>query len=155
MTEARVRTFSSAAELLAASGTELGPSGWHRVTQEMIDAFADATGDHQWIHVDRERAAAGPFGTTVAHGFLTLALIPVLLRDILAVPGARLAVNYGLERVRFPAPLPAGSEIRARVRITAVSAEDGRVRMHSAVTIAARDAAKPCCVAEVVTLFVF
>lgn len=150
-----MRTFESAAELVSAGGAELGSSGWHRVTQKLIDDFADVTGDHQWIHVDRARAAAGPFGTTVAHGYLTLALIPIMLRETVRVDGAKMAMNYGLERVRFPTPLPAESEIRAEVRIASVAADGSRVRMTSEVTVAARGAPKPCCVAEVVTLFIF
>ncbi len=150
-----MRTFESAAELVSAAGAELGPSGWHHVTQRLIDDFADVTGDHQWIHVDRARAAAGPFGTTVAHGYLTLALIPTLLHETFRVNGAQMAINYGLERVRFPAPLPVESEIGAQVRIKAAIADGTRVRMTSEVTVAARGASKPCCVAEVVTLFIF
>jgi acyl dehydratase len=150
-----MRTFGSAAELVAATGADLGHSGWHRVTQLRIDSFADVTDDHQWIHVDRARAALGPFGTTVAHGYLTLAMIPALVGETLRVSGARMAVNYGLERVRFPAPLPAESEIRAQVRIRDAVAADDRVRVITEVTIQVRDAAKPCCVAEAVTLFMF
>jgi acyl dehydratase len=102
------------------AGQDLGTSSWHVVTQERVDLFADATGDHQWIHVDRERAAAGPFGGTVAHGYLTLSLIPQLLAEVVEVTGADLAVNYGLNRVRFPAPLPTGSRVRASVECQAV-----------------------------------
>ena len=150
-----MRTFGSVAELASAAGSQLGHSSWHAVTQQLIDDFADATGDHQWIHVDRARAAAGPFGSTVAHGFLTLSMIPALARETFRVTGARMAINYGLERVRFPAPLPAESEIRAHLRIKDAAVGDDRVRMTTEVTIVARDAPKPCCVAEVVTLYIF
>ena len=150
-----MRVFDSAASLLAAAGSELGEGEWHTVSQQLIDAFAEVTGDSQWIHVDRGRAAAGPYGTTVAHGYLTLALIPMLVREILRVDGARMAVNYGLDRVRFPTALPSDSAVRAHLRIKEASADSGRVRVLSEVTITARDAAKPCCIAETVTLFIF
>src|SRR5438094_10063812 len=100
-------------------GAEFGPSSWIDVPQEKIDAFAAATGDDQWIHVDPERAAAGPFGTTIAHGYLTLSLAPALLYELLEVDGARLIVNYGLNRVRFPAPVPVGSRVRMRAEVAA------------------------------------
>src|SRR5216117_3370644 len=99
-------------ELEHADGRELGTSDWHEITQEQIELFADATGDHQWIHVDPEAAAKGPFGTTVAHGYLTLALLPALLHQLLAVKDARMGVNYGIDKVRFTAPVPSGSEVR-------------------------------------------
>ncbi|HEY4620968.1 MAG TPA: MaoC family dehydratase, partial [Gaiellaceae bacterium] len=105
-------------------GVELGPSAWFHVTQERIDAFAAATDDPQWIHVDRERAAAGPFGTTIAHGFLTLSLCVPMLYELLP-PVDRMVVNYGVNRVRFPAPVPSGSRIRGRFRIVAVDEAAG------------------------------
>jgi acyl dehydratase len=150
-----MRAFESAADLVAAAGSELGHSEWHVVSQQLIDDFAGITGDRQWIHVDPARAAAGPFGTTVAHGFLTLALIPMLVRETFRVEAAQMAVNYGLDRVRFPAPLASGSEIRAEVRIRAVARDGTRVRVTSEVVVTARGAARPCCVAELVTLFIF
>ncbi|HSP65177.1 MAG TPA: MaoC family dehydratase, partial [Candidatus Deferrimicrobium sp.] len=104
-----MRVFDSLDDLRAAAGMEIGVSDWRAVTQEQIDAFADATDDHQWIHVDPERAAAGPFGTTIAHGFLSLSLTPALLHEIYEVRGVTMAINYGANRVRFPAPLPSGS----------------------------------------------
>ncbi len=113
----------SAATLLERAPLDLGVSAWHLIDQRRIDSFADATGDHQWIHVDPQRASAGPFGTTVAHGYLTLSLVPALLKDLLHVDGERLGVNYGIERLRFTAPVPAGSEIRLRARV-----EDGEAR---------------------------
>jgi acyl dehydratase len=150
-----VRTFSSAQELTAAAGTDLGYSAWHTITQERIDAFAEATDDHQWIHVDRERAAAGPFHTTVAHGFLTLALIPAMVREIYAVEGAAMTVNYGLERVRFPSPVAAGSAVRARAVLKSATVDDGRVRLVTAVIIEAQGGSKPSCVADMVALVFF
>ena len=111
-----MRVFDSVASLRAAAGEHLGYSDWHAVTQEQINQFADATGDHQWIHVDPELAAKGPFGTTVAHGYLTLSLIPMLVSEILRVDGVRMGINYGTNKVRFPAPLPVGSRVRAGSR---------------------------------------
>src|SRR5579863_8885059 len=99
-------------ELEAKVGCQLGYSGWHTVSQEQIDLFAEATGDHQWIHTDPERAKQGPFGTTVAHGYLTLSLLPVLMSEILSLEGPGFVVNYGLNRLRFPAPVPVGSKLR-------------------------------------------
>ena len=150
-----MRTFTSADELVAAAGQDLGTSDWHTVTQDQINAFADATGDHQWIHIDAQRAAAGPFGTTIAHGFLTLSLLPMLVHEVYEVVGARMAVNYGVNRVRFPAPLPSGSDVRAQVSIDSATVDGDRTQVVSRVTIAARDPGKPCCVAETVTLFYF
>src|SRR5918996_4117538 len=109
---AEPRIFTSADELRSAIGTALGPTDWLEIDQKRIDLFAEATGDHQWIHVDAEKAAAGPFGTTIAHGYFTLALTSVCLFEILRVEGARMVVNYGLNKVRFPAPVPSGSKVR-------------------------------------------
>jgi len=110
-----MRIYESVEALRAAVGEHAGYSDWHEITQEQIDLFAQATGDHQWIHVDPERAAAGPFGTTIAHGFLTLSLISMLARQVSRVDGVAMVVNYGLNRVRFPAPVPVGSRVRAGV----------------------------------------
>ena len=137
------------ADLESCAGTHLGYSAWHEITQEQVNAFADATGDHQWIHVDPERAAAGPFGTTIAHGYLTLSLLPALLGDRLRVEGVRMAVNYGLNRVRFPAPVPVGSRVRAELlEVTEVS---GGVQVVARVTVEREGGDKPVCVAETVT----
>ncbi|MBT2384108.1 MaoC family dehydratase, partial [Streptomyces sp. ISL-11] len=113
---AEPRIFTSPEELRAAVGEELGPGDWLEVDQKRIDLFAEATGDHQWIHVDAERAAAGPFGTTIAHGYLTLSLLAALVPPLMRAEGARMGINYGLNKVRFPAPVPAGSRLRARAR---------------------------------------
>ena len=134
-------------------GDRLGTSDWHEVTQAQIDAFADATGDHQWIHVDRERAAAGPFGTTIAHGYLTLSLAPALLYPMLPRDGSGLTVNYGLNRVRFPAPVPAGSRVRGRFRIVDVSPVDGGLQATIAATVEREGEPKPVCVAELLLRF--
>src|ERR1700734_3560210 len=112
-----MRIFHNLDEFAKAAGPELGASDWLTVDQERIDEFAEATGDHQWIHVDPERAAAGPFGTTVAHGFLTLSLVPYFSTQLRSVEGVRMGINYGLDRVRFPTPVPVGSRLRARATL--------------------------------------
>jgi acyl dehydratase len=140
--------FRSVDDLRAAAGTEIGHGEWQEVTQERIDQFAAATGDHQWIHVDPERAAAGPFGTTVAHGYLTLSMLPSLVDGIAAVDGVRMGVNYGLNKVRFPAPVPVGSRIRGRVELLAVDDVAGGIQVTSRVTVERADGDKPVCVAE-------
>jgi len=130
-------------------GEEIAVSDWLAVTQERIQQFADATGDHQWIHLDVERAATeSPFGTTIAHGFLTLSLVSVLLREAFRIRGLRLAVNCGLNRVRFTAPVPAGSRVRARVVPASVGEIGGSVQVVWAITIEREGAEKPCCVLE-------
>jgi acyl dehydratase len=136
-------------ELKALAGTSLGHTGWLEITQERVNAFADATDDHQWIHVDRERAAAGPFGGTIAHGFLTLSLIIPLFGELLEVKGVSMGINYGLNRVRFPAPVPVGSKIRMTAQLGA--AEDAGVNAVQAVvdfTIEVEGSDKPACVAQ-------
>jgi acyl dehydratase len=115
-----MRTFASLGEFVAATGESLGFSDWHTISQEQVNAFADATGDHQWIHVDLERAASGPFGGTIAHGYLTLSLLPVLQMETFAIEGLTMGINYGLDRVRFPSPVPVGSAIRAEATLTEV-----------------------------------
>ena len=107
-----MQVFTNRDQLIQAVGTELGTSDWLTITQEQVDLFAQATGDHQWIHVDRERAASGPFGGTIAHGYLTASLLPVLTHQIFKVE-AKMGINYGLNRLRFPAPVPVGSSVRA------------------------------------------
>src|SRR5689334_13499096 len=110
-------TVSGLAELAALTGRDLGASDWLSIEQDRVDRFADATGDHQWIHVDPERAKAGPFGTTIAHGYLTLSLVIPLWTELLTIDGIGMAVNYGLNKVRFPAPVPVGSRIRLAARV--------------------------------------
>ncbi len=148
-----MRVFDSLDELRAAAGAELGVSEWHEVNQEQINAFADATGDHQWIHVDADRAAAGPFGTTIAHGFLTLSLAPMLLHEIYEVHGVSMGINYGVNRVRFPAPLQSGSRVRARARLETVDDVSGGIQAVTHVEIEVEGTAKPCCVADLVSRF--
>ncbi|MGI5151165.1 MaoC family dehydratase [Plantactinospora sp. CA-294935] len=147
-----MRTFASLTDLAGAVGEQLGPGPWHRIEQDRVNAFADATGDHQWIHVDPERAAAGPYGTTVAHGFLTLSLLPVLVRDLYRVEGIRMGINYGLNRVRFPAPLRTGEAVRVSAELLQVDpVPGGGVQVVTRVTVEPERGGKPCCVAETVT----
>jgi acyl dehydratase len=144
--------FATIDELKAATGTVVGQSEWVTVDQERVNLFADATGDHQWIHVDPERAAKGPFGTTIAHGYLTLSLIPMLSEGVARVEGARMGVNYGLNKVRFPAPVPAGAKVRATFEL--LSVEDvpgGGIQVVNRVTIEREGGDKPVCVAETVS----
>jgi acyl dehydratase len=132
-------------------GQELGPTGWIEVTQERIDAFADATDDHQWIHVDRERAAAGPFGTTIGHGYLTLSLCAPLVSEVLKdVESSGMSINYGTNKVRFPAPVPSGSRIRARVTVASVEEVPGGEQIILNTTVEREGGEKPVCVAELV-----
>ena len=131
-------------------GQHLGYSDFVTITQEQVNLFADATGDHQWIHVDPERAKAGPFGGPIAHGYLTLSLLPVLLGQILSVGGVTMGVNYGANKIRFPAPVPVGSEIRAGASVASVEEVNGGVQAALDVTIEVRDADKPSCVAQIV-----
>jgi len=143
-----VRTVAYDA-LPSLAGENLGVSEWHEVTQERVRLFADATGDHQWIHVDAERALAGPFGAPIAHGFLTLSLLPVFVDEILAVEGCGLTVNYGLNKVRFPAPVPVGSRLRLQMDVaSAEERPDGSVEAVYAFTFEIEGGSKPVCVAE-------
>ena len=145
-----MRVFESLDAVRAAVGEVNGFSDWHVVTQEQVNMFAEATGDHQWIHIDPERAAQGPFGTTIAHGYLTLSLIPMLASEITRVEGVRMGVNYGLNKVRFPAPVPVGSKVRASSKFIAVEEIPGGLHVVSEVTIEREGGDKPCCVAETV-----
>jgi acyl dehydratase len=135
--------------LRAHAGKELGTSDWHVVTQDQIQRFADATGDQQWIHVDIERAAAGPFGGPIAHGYLTLSLAPVLLWEVLEVTGVTRILNYGLDRVRFPAPVPAGSRVRGHWTCAAVQDVPGGLQATLALTVECEGASKPACAADI------
>jgi acyl dehydratase len=129
-------------------GEHLGYSEYHRVTQEQVNLFAEATGDHQWIHIDVERAKAGPFGGPIAHGYLTLSLAPVLLAQVLRVEGVQMGVNYGANKVRFPAPVPVGSNIRVGVKLANVEDVSGGLQVTIEATFECEGAAKPSCVAE-------
>jgi acyl dehydratase len=146
-----MQVFETVAELKDKIGEELGVSDWIEVTQERIQLFADATGDHQWIHLDRERARAGPFGTTIAHGFLTLSLLPEMSAKAFAVSDTRMGVNYGLNRVRFPAPVPSGSRLRGRFKLVRFEPIDGGAQLTVQVTMEREGSDKPVCVAESVS----
>lgn len=145
-----MRTFEKISDLQALVGQELGVSGWMTITQEQINQFAQATGDHQWIHVDPARAAQGPFGTTVAHGFLTLSLLPVLLESCFTIADSPMGLNYGLNRVRFPAPVPVGSRLRARAVLQQFEPlPGGGAQLTLDVTIEREGQDKPVCAAQV------
>jgi acyl dehydratase len=132
-------------------GDEFGPSSWIDVPQQRIDAFAEATGDDQWIHVDPERAKAGPFGTTIAHGYLTLSLLPVASYEVVPRdPSVRMGINYGLNRVRFPSPVPVGSRLRATFRVEQIEDADWGAQVTMAATVEREGGDKPVCVAELV-----
>jgi acyl dehydratase len=147
--------FRSAQELAAAVGKSLGASDWLVVDQQRIDRFADATDDHQWIHVDVARASAGPFASTIAHGYLTLSLVNALLPQLIAVPNAVLAVNRGCTKVRFPAPVPSGSRIRAVGELLGADPVTDGVDVAVRMTIEIEAHAKPACVAETVRRYLF
>jgi acyl dehydratase len=131
------------------TGDTFGPSSWIEIPQEKIDAFAEATGDHQWIHVDPERAKDGPFGSTIGHGYLTLSLVPIFVFQILNVEGAKLVVNYGLNKARFPAPVPSGSRVRMGGEIAAVEPVAGGLQLTLNCTFEIEGQPKPACVAEI------
>ncbi len=143
-----MRSFEHLSELQALVGQTLGVSEWISVDQRRIDLFAEATGDHQWIHLDAERAASGPFGTTIAHGFLTLALLPEMSASAFEVRDTRMGVNYGLGKVRFPAPVPSGSRLRGHFRLTKYEPLDGGAQLTVEVSMEREGADKPVCVAE-------
>ena len=142
------------ADLADSLGVRFGPTPWTMVTQPQVDAFADVTHDHQWIHVDEQRASAGPFGTTIAHGYLTLSLVPFLLGQLLEVGDVSMAVNYGLEKVRFPAPVPVGASLQASAEIVGVRPRVRSTQLTVRVTVRCDAAHRPVCVADVVVLFV-
>jgi acyl dehydratase len=148
-----MKTFENLDQLRSATGEHLGYSDWHLVDQAQINAFADATGDHQWIHVDPERAKAGPFGTTIAHGYLTLSLAPVLTSEILDVKGVSMGVNYGVNKVRFPAPVKVDSKVRAGAELASIEEVPGGVQVVVRLTYEVEGQEKPACVAETVARF--
>ena len=148
-TVAGMKTFHSYSEVLASIGQEVAVSDWITITQAQIQMFADATGDQQWIHTDPERAAKGPFGAPIAHGFLTLALLPQFFESTFEIEGAKMGVNYGLNRVRFMAPVPVNSRLRARMTLQAAERiEPDGVQMTWLVTVERDGSDKPVCVAE-------
>ncbi len=142
-------TVHSIDELTALNGTDLGYCAWREITQDQVNTFADATDDHQWIHIDPDRAATGPFGTPIAHGFLTLSLIVPMWSEILHFDGVKLAINYGLNKVRFTSPVPVGSRIRAGATLVSVdTAADGSIAVTVDFVIEREGAEKPCCIAQ-------
>lgn len=147
-----MRTFEDIAHLQQAVGTHLGYSEWHTITQEQINTFARATGDHQWIHVDPVEASTGPFGTTIAHGYLTLSLVPQLIWEIYDVKGVKMGVNYGAEKLRFPAPVPVDSKVRAGVELLSVVPAGGGHKVNALVILERDGGDKPVCVVETVSM---
>jgi acyl dehydratase len=143
-----MKTITGLDELKASEGEVLGTSDWHDVTQDAIDAFAEVTGDHQWIHVDVERAKETPFGATIAHGYYTLSLAPMFMEQVMSLEGFAFAVNYGLNRVRFPAPVPVGSRVRATVRLAQLEEIPGGAQMTLEMTFEVEGGEKPACVAQ-------
>lgn len=151
-TQVQVRRFADLEAIAGAVGEEVGRSPWLEITQDRINAFAEATGDHQWIHVDPERAKAGPFGATIAHGYLTLSLLPMLGSQVYAVDSGITRVNYGVERARFPHPVRVGSSVRAVVSFVAAETTTSGVRLVQRFVVEIADAEKPACVADTVVL---
>ncbi|MFS0886458.1 MaoC family dehydratase [Aeromicrobium sp. 179-A 4D2 NHS] len=147
-----MRILNDSDEIAAAAGSELGVSHWIEINQDRIDMFADATGDRQWIHVDPERAAEGPFGATIAHGYLTLSLLPFLGAQVFAFAGERARVNYGLNRVRFMTPVLVGSKVRLRVEVLDVQDIEKGQQVTLQHTVEIEGSEKPACIAETVTL---
>jgi acyl dehydratase len=147
---AEPRIFTSVDDLRAAVGEQLGYTDWLEVDQKRIDLFAEATGDHQWIHVDPEKAAAGPFGTTIAHGYLTLSLVAPLFGELLEFRGGAMTLNYGLNKVRFPAPVVVGSRIRLHGQVLAVTELPAGAELTVDLTVEVEGSAKPACVAQAV-----
>jgi acyl dehydratase len=152
--DAKVTVFAGLAELTAAQGAELGPTDWLVLDQARVDQFAEATDDHQWIHVDPERAASGPYGGTIAHGLLTLSLLPHFMHDLYRVDGVAMAINYGFNKVRFLTPVPTGSRVRAASKLTSVAAVSGGVQATLTTTIEVEGSAKPAAVVESIVRYV-
>ncbi|WP_031467861.1 MaoC family dehydratase [Sciscionella sediminilitoris] len=149
-----MRVFDGIAELSAAAGEQLGTSDWMVVDQQRVNTFADATGDHQWIHVDTQRAAQGPFGTTIAHGLLTLGLLPTFLHEIYRVDNVSMAINYGLDKVRFPEPVPVGAKLRASSKLAEVHPLDGAVQAKLSTTLEVQGSERPAAVIESIVRYI-
>lgn len=143
-----MKVFANLSEFVAAAGSQLGPTEWMEITQDRVNLFADATDDHQWIHVDPERAAAGPFGGTIAHGLLTLSLLPHFMHQLYRVDNVALAVNYGYNKVRFITPVKVGANVRAGAVISKVDELDGAVQATVTVTVKIEGSDKPAAVVE-------
>lgn len=149
-----MQIFTGLDELAKAAGTELGPTEWLEIDQARVDTFADATNDHQWIHVDPERASEGPFGRTIAHGLLTLSLLPHFMHELYAVEGVTMAINYGFNKVRFITPVPVGVRLRARSKIESVASLDNAAQATLVTTIEVEGADKPAAVIESIVRYV-
>lgn len=149
-----MKVFNGIGDVEQAVGTHLGFSEWHTVDQKQIDLFAEATGDQQWIHVDPARATQGPFGTTIAHGYLTLSLLPMLTWQIYRIDGVKMGINYGTNKVRFPAPVPSGSRVRAGVELLKVEPSGAGVQVTTLVTIEREGGDKPVCTVEALSVLV-
>ncbi len=148
-----VKIFNGLGEFVAAEGTELGPTEWLEVAQDRVDLFADATEDHQWIHVDPERAADGPFGGTIAHGLLTLSLLPYFMQELYRVDDVAMAINYGYNKVRFITPVHVGARMRARAVIGAITKLDGAVQAVVTISVEVAGSEKPAAVAEAIVRY--
>ena len=149
-----MRIFKTPHELKDAVGADLGETDWLEIDQKRIDTFADATGDHQWIHVDEEKAKAGPYGGTIAHGYLTASLVNYFLPQLLDVQGISMGVNYGVDKIRFPAPVPVGSRIRGKGALTSVEeTRDGGIQSKVTVTIEIEGGSRPACVVETISRY--
>lgn len=149
-----MKVFQDLTEFAAARGSQFGPTEWLLIDQDRVNLFAEATDDHQWIHVDPERAKSGPFGTTIAHGLLTLSLLPHFSQQLYRVDNVKLAVNYGYNKVRFITPVKVGAKIRARGEITAVDQLEGAVQATTTITVEIEDSAKPAAVAESIVRYI-
>ncbi|WP_449062830.1 MaoC family dehydratase [Planomonospora algeriensis] len=149
-----MRIFSNIQELKSAVGEHLGHSEWRTVTQEQVNLFADATGDHQWIHVDVEAAAGGPFGGTIAHGYLSLSLLPSFMMELFRVDGLAMGINYGLDKVRFPSPVPVGARVRCGAELTDLKGTPSGYLSKMKMTVEVEGRAKPACIAETLSLYV-
>ena len=149
-----MKKFNGLAELIAAEGEQLGPTEWLQITQDRVELFADATDDHQWIHVDPARAADGPFGGTIAHGLLTLSLIPHFTHQLYSVDNVAMAINYGYNRVRFITPVRVGARLRARAEIVSVTQLDSAVQATLSITVEIEGSDKPAAVAESIVRFI-
>ena len=146
-----MRVFNGVDDLRAAVGTQVGAGEWYTIEQSQIDTFADATDDHQWIHIDAEKAKDGPFGTTIAHGFLTLSLLPALVKDVYRIDGVKMGINYGLNKVRFTSPVPVGGKVRGNVEFVDVADVTGGVQLTTKITVEIEGSERPALVAEWLT----
>ncbi|MDR7300370.1 MaoC family dehydratase [Haloactinomyces albus] len=150
-----MRVFTGQEEILAAKGENLGSSQWHTITQDQVDRFAESTLDHQWIHVDPERAAQGPFGGTIAHGFLTLSMVSALNAEIYRFEGIKMGINYGVNKVRFPSPVRVGARVCAHTELADVTETGNGLQLTVNTTVDIEGSDKPACVAEVLTRLMF